>query len=171
MSVPAPVSSSLKVLFFVSSLSPFFNFPIVVFFCVAFCRWVHMWFVCINLFVLIQSLQNKVETLRPDEWICYKILGMRPPTKTWADFRNDSALNSKDRPNLFSPQSQDRAVWPILQLFGDSPVGLFSEVCGNNVPITFILLRQDIPEFRIYVKLKDRKRSLSRKNDHNALWH
>ena len=22
-----------------------------------------------------------------------------------------------------------------------------------------------------YVKLKDRKRSLSRKNDHNALWH
>ena len=23
----------------------------------------------------------------------------------------------------------------------------------------------------IYVKLKDRKRSLSRKNDHNALWH
>ena len=23
----------------------------------------------------------------------------------------------------------------------------------------------------VYVKLKDRKRSLSRKNDHNALWH
>jgi hypothetical protein len=76
---------------------------------------------------------------------------MRPPTKTWADFKNDSELNSKARPNLFSPQSQDRAVWPILQLFGDSPMGLFSEVCDNNVPVTFILLRQDIPEFHVYI--------------------
>jgi len=27
-------------------------------------------------------------------------------------------------------------------------MGLFSEVCDNNVPVTFVLLRQDIPEFR-----------------------
>jgi len=25
--------------------------------------------------------------------------------------------------------------------------------------------------YSVYIKLKDRKRSLSRKNDHNALWH
>ena len=30
-------------------------------------------------------------------------------------------------------------------------MGLFSEVCDNNVPFTFILLRQDVPEFRIYI--------------------
>ena len=147
MSVPVPVSCSLKVLFFVSSSSPFFNFPIVVFFCVAFCRWAHMWFVCINLFVLIQSLQNKVDTFLPDEWICYRILGMLPPTKTCADVRNDSALKSKDRPNILSHRFQDRAVWPILQLFGDSPVGLFTEVLYNNVPFTFNLPPKYITSF------------------------
>ena len=35
----------------------------------------------------------------------------------------------------------------------------------------FITSRENIIELVIYVKLKDRKRSLSGKNDDNALWH
>jgi len=30
-------------------------------------------------------------------------------------------------------------------------MGLFSEVCDNNVPVTFTLLRQDILDFHIYI--------------------